>query len=106
MEVLEKRSEEDLVELLDDSEALELVEFDPSVDSKDAWTPSHAISSFLEKHFNCALTEEEREAIMKDFPKPACSVMWVPKLDEEVREQLKLRGKDPHFGSEKSPYKL
>ena len=105
-EVLEKGSEEDLVELLDDSEALELVEFDPSVDSKDAWTPSHAISSFLGKHFNCALTEEEREAIMKDFPKPACSVMSVPKLDEEVKEQLKLRGKDPHFGSEKSLYKL
>ena len=32
--------------------------------------------------------------------------MSAPKLDEEVKEQLKIRGKDPHYGSEKSLYKL
>ena len=61
---------------------------------------------FLEKHFNRSLSDDEREAIMKDFPKPVCGVMSVPKLDEEVKEQLKVRGKDPHFGSKKSLYKL
>ena len=42
---------------------------------------------------------------MKDFPKPQCGVMSAPKLDEEVKEQMKMRGKDPHYGSEKSLYK-
>lgn len=36
---------EDVVEMLDPSEALELVEFDPSVDPKDAWKPPKAISA-------------------------------------------------------------
>lgn len=47
------------MELLDDSEAMELVECDPNTTSKDAWTPSQIISSFLEKHFNHALSEEQ-----------------------------------------------
>ena len=64
------------------------------------------ILSFLEKHFNCSLSEEERLAILKDFPKPQTGVMSAPKLDEEVKEQLKMRGKDPHYGSEKSLYRL
>lgn len=32
--------------------------------------------------------------------------MHVPKLDEQVKEQLKKKGKDPHFWAEKSLYKL
>ena len=32
--------------------------------------------------------------------------MSVPILDDMVKEQLKKRGTDPHFGSEKSLYKL
>lgn len=32
--------------------------------------------------------------------------MKVPKLDEQVKEQLKKKGKDPHFGAEKSLYKI
>ena len=43
---------------------------------------------------------------MKDFPKPDCGVLTAPKLDEQVKEHLKMKGKDPHFGSEKSLYKL
>ena len=43
---------------------------------------------------------------MKDFPKPDCNAMVVPKLDDEVKDQLKKKGKDPHFGSEKSMYKI
>ena len=56
---LEKRSvnDEDLdsIQLLDESEALELVEFDPSVEQKGAWVPPQVIVTFLEKHFNRAL---------------------------------------------------
>ena len=43
---------------------------------------------------------------MKDFPKPNCHVMSAPKLDEQVKDQLKRKGKDPHFGAEKSHYKI
>ena len=43
---------------------------------------------------------------MKDFPKPNCEAMTVPKLDQEVKEQLKRKGKDPFFGGEKSLYKI
>ncbi len=98
--------EEDSVELLDPSEALELVEFDPKVESESSWEPSKPISAFLEKHFNRSLTEAERKAILKDFPKPTCEALMVPKLDQQVKDQLKLKGKDPHFGAEKSLYKI
>ena len=92
--------DEDAIELLDEAEALELVEFDPSVEPKDSWQAPTPITSFLDKHFNKALSEEERSAIMKDFPKPTCKVLSAPKLDEQVKDQLKKKGKDPHFGSE------
>ena len=91
---------------IDESEALELVEFDPSVYPKDSWEAPKSMTNFLEKHFNRSLSDSEREAIMKDFPKPNCEALAVPKLDQEVKEQLKRKGKDPHFGSEKSLYKI
>lgn len=47
------------LEFLDETEALELVEFDPSVELKEAWGLPKAISTFLEKHFNRSLIEEE-----------------------------------------------
>lgn len=62
--------------------------------------------SFLEKYFNHSLTEAEREAILKDFPKPKCEALAIPKLDQQVKDQLKLKGKDPQFGAEKSLYKI
>jgi hypothetical protein len=43
-------SEEDCVELLDDAEALEFVEFDPSMDPKDSWQPPQPLAAFLHKH--------------------------------------------------------
>ena len=73
---------------------------------KDSWEPPNPMTSFLDKHFNRALSEEEKEAIMKDFPKPSCKVLSAPKLDEDVKDQLKRKGKDPHFGSEKSLFKI
>ena len=97
---------EDAIYLLDESEALEMVEFDPSVSPKDSWEPPRSMVSFLEKHFNRSPSDSEREAIMRDFQKPNCEVLTVPKLDQEVKEQLKRKGKDPFFGGEKSLYKI
>ena len=96
----------DQVELLDEAEALELVEFDPSIDPKEAWDPPKAISNFLDKHFNRSLSEAEREAIMKDFPKPKSNALSVPRLDCQIKEHLKAKGRDPHFGAEKSLFRI
>ena len=98
--------EEDVVDLLDEAEALELVEFDPSVDPKDTWKAPQVIAMFLEKHFDRCLSTEEREAIMKDFPRPNCDAMVTPRMDDEVKEQLKQKGKDAFFGSEKTFYRV
>ena len=47
-----------------------------------------------------------RLRIMKDSPKPSCKALKVPRLDEQVKEHLKGKGKDPHFGSERTLFKL
>ena len=101
-----EEEEEDRLELLDEEEALELVEFDPSVNPKDAWELPKQMDDFMKKHFNKSLTEAERAAILKDFPLPDCEVLTVPKLDDQIKEQLRSRGKDPHFGSERTLYKI
>ena len=64
------------------------------------------MAAFLDKHFNRSLSEEEREAIMQDFPKPNCDVLVTPRIDKEVKEQLKGKGKDAHWGAEKPLYKV
>ncbi len=97
---------EDQVNLLDEAESLELVEFDPSVNSGMAWEPHQCLSSFLQKHFNRSLSDSEREAIMKEFPKPDSVALSVPKLDDQIKDHLKAKGKDPHFGSEKTLFKI
>ena len=43
---------------------------------------------------------------MRDFPKPTCPVIHTPKIDEDIKRQIKRAGKDPHFGIEKSLYKI
>ena len=44
---------------------------------------------------------------MKDFPRPDCDAVVTPKMDEEVsKEQLKQKGKDAFFGSEKTLYRV
>ena len=103
----EQEAEEgEVLELLDEAEALELVEFDPSVDPKESWDPPKIIERFIEKHFNRSLTEPERQAIMKDFPKPKIKALTTPTLDDQFKDHLKRKGKDPHFGAEKSLYKI
>ena len=94
-------SEEDLIHLLFDSEALEMVECDLSVTPENSWKPPTHMARFLAKHFDRCLTDAEREAILKNFPRPEVDAPQPPKLDEEVKEQLKRSGKDPHFGAEK-----
>ena len=100
------QDDEDSIHLLDEAEALELVEFDPSVEPKDTWNPPSSMVNFLEKHFNRTLEEGEREAILKDFPKPHCKAVVAPRLDDQVKEQLKKKGKDPNYGTEKSLFKI
>ena len=68
----EEDGEEDAINLLSEAEALELVEFDPSVQPEDTWEAPPVITEFLEKHFNKSLSEEERKKILDNFPKPSC----------------------------------
>ena len=64
------------------------------------------MTGFLEKHFNRCLADSEREEILNDFPKPNTPVLNAPKLDEDMVDQLKSKGKDPHFGQERVLFKL
>ena len=79
--------DEDVVDLLDEAEALELVEFDPKVDPKDTWRAPQVTATFLERYFNRSLSTEERGAIMKDFPRPNCDVVVTLKMYEEVKSR-------------------
>lgn len=67
-------------------------------------TPVHV--EFSRKHFNQALAANKRQVILEDFPKPACCVVQAPKLDSELKEQIRKKGKDPQFGQEKVLYKI
>ena len=49
---------------------------------------------------------EEVEAILEDYPMPNCPALMVPRLDEEVKKQLRSKGKDPHFGQEKTLFNI
>ena len=64
------------------------------------------MSEFLEKHFTRFPKPEEREAMLKDFPKPSSQALQVLKLDDQVKDHLKKKGINPHFGAEKSLYPI
>ena len=83
-----------------------MVKFDPKINSEDRWVPPKLMTTFLKKHFKRCFSADECEAILKDFPKPYCPVLEVPTLDEPVKDHLKRKGKDPHFRSKKTLYKL
>ena len=102
----ENGDEDDVIDLLDDTEALKFIQFDPSVQDENVREAGEVINTFLEKHFLHPLAPEEREAIKKDFPNPASSALAVPKLDDEIKEQIKKAGKNAHFGAERSLFKL
>ena len=73
---------------------------------ENAWEAGEVINTFLEKHFLHPLAPEERETIKTYFPKPASSALAVPKLDDDIKEQIKKAGENPHFGAERSLFKL
>ena len=98
--------EDDVLELLDDEEAREFTDFNPTVNNDNDWDAGEVINAFLKKHFGKAVTADERQAIMKDFPKPSCRVLRTPKLNENMKRQIKKVGKDPLFGQERSLFKL
>ena len=56
------------------------MEFDRNIKPAGTWEPPQVIRKFLEKHFNKSLSEEERESMMKDIPKPNVVVVVTPKL--------------------------
>jgi len=98
--------DEDTLYLLDEGEALELMEYDPTVVSGDSWEAGEVIDTFLTKYFSKALEDDEIDKIMEDFPKPNCAALQTPKLDEEVKRLIQQAGKDPHYGTEKALYRV
>jgi len=52
------------------------------------------------------LADNDREAILKEFPVPDCDAVKVLTLDPAVMEQLKSKGKDPRYGVERNLYKI
>ena len=87
---------DDQLNFLEEAEALELADFDPSVKCKEEWTTPKSLDSFLQKHFNRALLDAEREAIVKDYPKPKTVALSVPKLEDRIKDHLKAT----HLGAE------
>ena len=101
-----EEDDDDVLELLDDKEAREFTDFDPTVNNDNDWDAGEVINTFLKKHSGRAVTADERQAIMKDFPKQSCWVLRTPKLNENMKRQIKKAGKDPLFGQERSLFKL
>ena len=89
---VEGEDNSNVVDLLDDEEALDFANFDPTINDDNMWDAGEVINAFLEKHFNRVITPEEREAIMNDFPKPSCQALVAPKLDKDMKKQIKKVG--------------
>ena len=95
---IQDSDDDDSVLLHDNKSNTLFAEFNPEIKESGTWDPPEQMNAFLEWHFNCGLSPAERDAILGDFPKPNCPALEVPRLDDEVRSQLKSRGKDPQFG--------
>ena len=93
------------MDLLDEDEALELVQFEPAV-NEDTWNACETINSFIKKAFSTEISPTSRDGIMKDYPKPRNEALFAPRLDEDVKKQIEKAGKDPHYGIEKHLYNL
>jgi len=52
------------------------------------------------------MNDKERNKILQDFPKPSCKVVTAPKLDGQIKTQMKKNGNNPHFGTERSLYSI
>ena len=75
------------------------------MEQPDTWDPPAQISAFLQKHFNKELDDNSREAILDDYPKPNCSALIAPQIDEEASSQMRRNFKNAHFGAEKTLYR-
>ena len=98
--------DDDHVTIHDEESKTMFAEFNPEIEQPNTWDPPKQMSAYLEKHFNKSLKAEEAEAILEDYPMPNCPAIEVPRLDNEVRKQLKSKGKDPHFGQEKTLFSI
>ena len=87
--------DEDTIQLLDEGESPEVVQYDPTVKDSKKWNSGETINKFLEKHFAGTLEDEELDQIMEDFLIPDCPALCTPQV-----------GKDPHFGTEKALYNV
>ena len=76
------------------------------MEQPDTWDPPAQISAFLQKHFNKELDDNSREAILDDYPKPNCSALIAPQIDEEASSQMRRNFKNAHFGAEKTSYRV
>ena len=97
---------DDHVTVHDDDSRTMFAEFDPEIEEATTWDPPMQMSAYLEKHFNRSLKEDEVDAILADYPMPNCPAIEVPRLDEEVGKQIRSKGKDPHFGQEKTLFNI
>ena len=105
-EEVQSELEEDVISLLEDGEAEQFREFDLEVKDPQRQELPPSVVNYLSKHFNKSLSEEDRKAILDDYLVPDCVAVKPPKLDAEVMEQLKSKGKDPQFGAERNLYKI
>ena len=102
----ERENDDDHVTLYNTESKTMFAEFNLEIKQSSKWDPPEQMSSYLEKHFNKNLRKEEAEAILEDYPMPNCPAMDVPRLDEEVRKQLRSKCKDLHFGQEKTLFNI
>ena len=98
--------DKDTIQLLEEGESLELVQYDPTVKDNKRWDAGDTINKFLEKHFARTLDDDELDKIMEDLPKPDSPALRTPKLDEEVKRLLHHAGKGPLCGPDKALYLL
>ena len=70
-----KSTNEDMVKLLDDNEALEIVEFYPTIEAPTTWTPSEMMAKLLERTLTAVCLIVKRIEILSDFPKPNIPVL-------------------------------
>ena len=102
-------ADSDVIRFLGEEEANQFREpelFDPTVREESSWQPPKIMLKYLEANFDRNLSEDERKAILNDFPIPQCSVLQAPKLDPEVKDQIQKKGSNPQFGTERCLFNL
>ena len=94
--------EEDIVTLLNDEEATEFRNFDPTVPDVSTWDAWEAINKYLEWNFTREMPDKERKRFYRTSQSPPARC-WLPQTrrwDEDPDNQ------DPHFGVERPLYTI